>query len=107
MSVKQKPSAPAPLLRNVGTAPVIYFDSVPVFGAGIGGNIEVELGMRVMLPRSDGGVISECMCTAHLRCTTQAASLLAQSIQQALKLLEQQQADLQKAAQEAPAQLHS
>lgn len=108
MSVKGKAqAAPAPLLRNVGTAPVVYFDSVPVFGT-FGGVIEMELSTRVMLPKADGGVIVESMCSAHLRCPPAAAGQLIESLQRALKMLEQQVADAQKAPGEEPAQqLHS
>lgn len=99
MSIKGKTAPPMPVLRNVGTAPVVYFDNVPVFGT-YAGNIELQLSTRVMLPKPDGGVITETMCTAHLRCPPASAQQLIEVLQRALKMLEQQVTDMQKAAED-------
>ena len=108
MSVKAKGApAPAPLLRNVGNAPVVYFDNVPVYGTYMG-NIEIELSARALLPKTGDGVLVEAMCSGHLRCSPASAMQLIESLQRAIKLLEQQMADQQKAKPEEPAQpLHS
>lgn len=100
MSVKGRAAPPPiPVLRNVGSAPVVYFDNVPVFGT-YAGNIELQLSTRVMLPKPDGGVITETMCTAHLRCPPATAQQLIEVLQRSLKMLEQHQAEAMKAAEE-------
>jgi hypothetical protein len=92
MSIKGKPAAPgtALLLKNTSSAPVIYFDNVPVFGA-FSGNLEIELAARLLIPKADGSVVSEMSCAAHLRCSAQAALMLADALTKALDLLSRQQ----------------
>jgi hypothetical protein len=86
MAVNGKSSgASAPLLKNSAAAPVIYFDSAPVHGT-LAGNIEVELATRVLLPKSDGHVLAEMVCVAHLRCCPAAAQALMESLQHALAM---------------------
>lgn len=86
MSLKGKsaPSTP-PLLKNAALAPIIYFDSIPVFGA-LGGNIEVELAARLLMPKSDGSVAADMNCTAHLRCPLLAAMALRDALDKAIAM---------------------
>lgn len=93
MSTKPKPPsglAPAPLLKNAANAPFIYFDNVPVFGT-YAGNLEVELAARQLLPKPDGSVVADKACTAHLRCSPQAAIQLVDALQKALDMFSKQQ----------------
>lgn len=86
MSLKGRNPAPtAPLLKNAALAPVIFFDNVPVFGA-LGGNVEIELAARLLMPKADGGVGADMTCTAHLRGSLQAAVLLREALDKAIKM---------------------
>jgi hypothetical protein len=78
------------MLKNVATAPLIYFDNAPVHGS-FGGNIEVELTARYLSPRPDDSVIAEPVCVAHLRCTPQSAATLIDVLQRAIEIGKQQQ----------------
>lgn len=90
MSIKGKPTpGPAPLLKNASAAPVIYFDNVPVFGT-FSGNLEIELAARLLMPKADGHVVADMSCTAHLRCSPQAALMLVDALTKALDLLSRQ-----------------
>lgn len=87
MSIKGKPvSAPVPMLKNVGAAPVVYFDQVPVFGVSPG-IVEIELAARMLMPRGDNTVFVDMGCTAHLRCSPNAAIVLIDALQKALDML--------------------
>jgi hypothetical protein len=98
MSTKPKgPSAPAPLIKNASAAPFIHFDSVPVYGA-FAGSIEVELVARALMPKPDGLVVAEAICTGHLRCTPQAAMALADALEKAVAMHEKRLADEARAA---------
>lgn len=89
MSLKQKPAtAPLPLLKNAGAAPLVYFDSVPVYGT-FAGNLEIELAAR--MPKPDGTVIADMACTAHLRCSAPAARMLIEALTSALAMAERSQ----------------
>lgn len=92
MSLKGK-STPGtlPLLKNAAAAPLIYFDNVPVYGA-FSGNIEIELAGRMLMPRADGAVVAEMACTAHLRCSPNAAVILIEALTKALEMHTRQQA---------------
>jgi hypothetical protein len=94
MSTKPKPPAPgaAPLLKNAGTSPLVYFDKVPVFGT-YAGNLEIELAARMLMPKPDGGVVADMCCTGHLRCSPQAAIELIDALQKALDMLTAQQSE--------------
>ena len=86
MSIKGKPaSGPPPLLKNAASAPFIYFDNAPVFGT-FSGNIEIELAARMLMPKPDQTVAVEMACTAHLRCSPQAAAALLDGISKALAM---------------------
>lgn len=101
MSVKPgKPSATtAPMIKGSSTAPIVYFDNVPVMGT-FSGNIEVELSARALMPKPDGSVIAEMNCTAHLRCSPVAAAMLMDALQKSLAMLERQQKDMIREASE-------
>jgi hypothetical protein len=93
MSIKGKTSpAPLPLLKNAGAAPLVYFDAVPVFGT-FSGNIEIELAARMLMPKPDGSVIADMACTAHLRCSAQAAMGLIDALTKALDMLSKHQTE--------------
>lgn len=91
MSLKTKPgsNAPAPMLKNTGAAPLVYFDSVPVYGI-FSGNVEVELAARLLMPKPDGTVAADMGCTAHLRCSSQAAIMLIDALTKALDMMSKQ-----------------
>lgn len=92
MSIKGKATpATAPLLKNAGASPFIYFDSVPVFGTFLG-NIEVEIAARLLMPRADQTIGSDMASVAHLRCSPQAALALADALTRAVDMLNQQNA---------------
>lgn len=92
MSLKGKPSssAPAPLLKNAAAAPIVYFDNVPVFGT-FAGNLEIELAARLLMPKADGSVFADMTCSAHLRCSPQAALMLIDALTKGLDMLAKQQ----------------
>lgn len=96
MSLKGKTtSTPAPLLKNAAAAPFIMFDGVPVYGA-FSGNIEIELASRVLMPKADGqSVGADMVCTAHLRCSPQAAAALIDALTKALAMAAQVAASAQ------------
>lgn len=86
MAVQHKPTTgPTPLLKNAASAPMVYFDNVPVFGV-FAGNLEIELAARMLMPKPDGSVIAEMTCTAHLRCSPIAAVMLIEALQKALAM---------------------
>lgn len=90
MSIKGKPPAgPAPLLKNAATAPIVYFDGVPVYGC-FSGNLEIELAARMLMPKPDGSVVADMGCTAHLRCSPAAAAMLVDALTKALDMLSKQ-----------------
>lgn len=88
-----RPNAAPPLLKNASSAPFIYFDNAPLLGiAGVG--IEVELTAATIVPKADGAVTREAVCVAHLRCSPQTALGLIDSLQKALKMHNDQMAQL-------------
>jgi hypothetical protein len=91
MSIKGKDTpVPAPMLKNAASAPVIYFDNVPAMG-GFGGNVEIELAGRLLMPGRDGvSVTIDMGCVAHLRCSRDAAAMLRDSITKVLEMLDNQ-----------------
>lgn len=102
MAVEQKPRvAPPPLLKNSPQAPFVYFDSAPVHGV-MNGNIEIELASRTLLPKADGSVLAEAVCTAHLRCTPMAAQQLIDALKHAIELHAKQSSDFLAQAHDLP-----
>jgi hypothetical protein len=89
MSLKSPPSSSAPMLKNVATAPLVYFDNVPAFGT-CNGSITVELATQALIPKPDGTCITDLMCTAHLRCSPMAAKILIASLTNAIEMMEKQ-----------------
>lgn len=75
----------------VTSAPFIYFDYVPTHGI-LGGAVQIELAARIIVPLEDGGVQTHTIDTARLRCSPTAARFLKDSLEAALKMLEQPQA---------------
>lgn len=95
MSLKGRPSTPsaAPLLKNASAAPFVYFDNAPLYGvAGMG--IEVELTAASIVPKGEGAVMRETVCVAHLRCSPHAAVTLIDSLQKAVQMYKDKQAEL-------------
>lgn len=91
---KSSASAPGPLLKNAAAAPVVYFDNVPVFGT-FGGNIEIELAARLLMPKADGSVFADMSCTAHLRASPAAIAMLMDACEKALAMHARQQGEQQ------------
>lgn len=90
MSVKGKTSAaPPPLLKNAAAAPFIYFDNAPLYGVA-GTGIEIELTAATIIPKTDGSIAREAVCVGHLRCSPQAAVVLADSLQKAVVMYQKQ-----------------
>lgn len=78
-----------PATRNIATAPMIYFDNVPTFGA-MNGVVELDLAARVLVPQDNGGPKNELACVGHLRCSILSVALLRDVIDQALAMAEAQ-----------------
>jgi hypothetical protein len=66
-------------------APIIYFDGAPNFGNN-NGIVNVTLATSRHLGNAAGGVTSDVLAVAHLRCTVQAAINLRKAIDDALLL---------------------
>ena len=80
-----------PKIKNVATAPMVYFDAIPTFGV-MGEVVEIDLAARVLVAYAEGDVRGEAVCVAHLRCNANAAASLMQTIDKALKMKQQLQA---------------
>ena len=80
-----QPQAAPTLLKNSGLAPFVYFDCAPVFGT-LGGVIEVELAVRMLMPRTDNTVANEFQCAAHLRSSVQGAMQLRDALDKAIAM---------------------
>lgn len=90
----------APLLKNASAAPFVFFDNVPLYGT-FGGNVEVELAARVLMPKPGNQVAVELVCAAHLRCSPASAMMLIDALQKSLALFDRQQADIKAAREDA------
>jgi hypothetical protein len=71
-------------------APVVSFDIAPAHGV-LGGVVQVELASRTLNPLADGSVDIKFVTTGRLRCSPAAAMQLRNSLDAALRMLEQQQ----------------
>ncbi len=93
VNVKSKtPPSVAPVLKNAAAAPFIYFDTVPCFGF-YAGNLELELGARVLMPKADGQTVAtDLVSVAHVRCNVGAAVALIDALQRGLEMMKRQQA---------------
>jgi len=94
--VTDKPSAkPGDLVYedSGAAAPLVYFDIVGAYGT-MNGSIELELATRILIPRSDGTTEVKFISSGRLRCTQNAAINLRNSLDSALKMLEQPQPNM-------------
>lgn len=80
-----KPARPA--LKNASSAPVIYFDAAPALGQS-NGVVAIVLSTMMLSPQTDGQVITDAACVAHLRGTTAAIKSLRDACDKALAMLE-------------------
>jgi hypothetical protein len=71
-------------------APVVYFDISAAHGI-MNGAIQVDLAHRILTPLPEGGVNISFTTSARLRCSPTAAKALRESIDAALKMMEQPQ----------------
>jgi hypothetical protein len=71
-------------------APVVSFDIAPAHGV-LGGAVQVELASRTLNPQADGSVDIKFVTSGRLRCSPAAAMHLRNSLEAALKMLEQPQ----------------
>ncbi|HVV43294.1 MAG TPA: hypothetical protein VHC94_19770 [Nitrobacter sp.] len=71
-------------------APVITFDIAPAHGV-LAGGVQVELALRTLNPLPDGSVETKFVTSGRLRCSAAAAMHLRNSLDAALRMLEQPQ----------------
>ncbi|MGN6114363.1 MAG: hypothetical protein ACTHN2_02495 [Nitrobacter sp.] len=71
-------------------APVISFDIAPAHGV-LAGTVQVELASRTLNPLADGSVEIKFVTSGRLRCSPAAAMHLRNSLDAALRMLEQPQ----------------
>jgi len=88
-----KPPPPAPLIyEDTGAAaPLVYFDIIGAYGT-MNGSVELELATRILVPKPDGTTEVKFISSGRLRCTANAAMNLRNSLDAALKMLEQPEA---------------
>ena len=90
----QESSNPPPdllIYEDTGSsAPLVYFDIVGAYGT-MHGAIEVELATRILVPRPDGATEVKFLSSGRLRCSSHAAGNLRNSLDAALKMIEQPQ----------------
>jgi hypothetical protein len=70
-------------VKDAVRAPVIYFDGVPTFGFN-NGIVNLMLAVGLILPTRDGGIVTELVAAAHLRCNIAAAAQLRDTIDKAM-----------------------
>lgn len=73
-----------------GDAPLVYFDISAAHGV-MNGAIQIELASRVLVPGHADAVDTRFRATGHLRCSPAAAMHLRDSLNAALKMLDQPQ----------------
>jgi hypothetical protein len=71
-------------------APVVSFDIAPAHGV-LAGTVQVELASRTLNPLADGSVEIKFVTSGRLRCSPAAALHLRNSLDAALRMLEQPQ----------------
>ena len=75
--------------EDTGAAtPLVYFDIVGAYGT-MNASIEIELATRILIPKGDGSTEVKFVSSGRLRCTQNAAVNLRNSLDAALKMLEQ------------------
>lgn len=82
------PSAPkssAPLVKNVASAPFVFFDAAPVFGVNAG-VVQVALTANATSIKADKTVGVDMVAVAHLRGSLQAAVSLRDALDQAIAM---------------------
>jgi hypothetical protein len=83
--------APTFIYDDTGaSAPFFYFDIIAAHGT-MNGAIQIELASRILVATTNGGVIPKFISSGRLRCSPLAATNLRNSIDLALKMLEQPQ----------------
>jgi hypothetical protein len=87
-----KPSADLIYEDTGAMAPLVYFDIIGAYGT-MHGAVEVELATRILVPKPDGSTEVKFLSSGRLRCSPTAATNLRNSLDAALKMLEQPQAD--------------
>jgi hypothetical protein len=70
--------------------PIVYFDIVAAHGV-MNGAVQIELSTRTLIATPDGGVKIKFISSGRIRCSPAAAGQLRNSIDLALKMLEQPQ----------------
>ena len=86
---KVSPAA-LPPTRDSDATPFLYFDVVTAYGT-YNGAVQIEVASRIIRATPDGGVIIEFLNTAHIRCSPNAATILRNILDAALKTLERPQ----------------
>lgn len=79
-----------PPFEDTANAPFIYFDISPAYGI-LNGAVQVELASRILIPDASGPIEIRYRTSGHLRCSPTAAALLRDTLDAALKMLEQPQ----------------
>ena len=95
-----KPARPE--LKNIASAPVIYFDAAPALGQA-NGVVSIVLSAMLLSPMTDAQVVADGGCVAHLRGTPAAMKSLREAIDKALGMVGQGTADIDLAASPAEA----
>jgi hypothetical protein len=91
LSDPETTEAPAIIYDDTGgTAPFVYFDIIAAHWT-MNGAIQIELASRILVATPDGGIIPKFISSGRLRCSPLAATNLRNSIDLALKMLEQPQ----------------
>lgn len=81
---KHQPSR-QPIIKNVTTAPLLYFDQAPTLG--FSNNVgEIDLSARVSSLFGDGDIRQDMICVAHLRGSMEAFVSLRNAIDKMLKI---------------------
>lgn len=75
------------IMKNSTSAPIVYLDWVQALGI-INGVVELECAAQVLVPKENGQVQADTVCTAHLRCSVAAANNLMEAIGKALAMLQ-------------------
>lgn len=86
MPIDPKPlNKPAPLVCDVLHAPLLYFEEVPNFG-NCNSVLHITLATYRHIPNNKGGVTTDLVVEASLRCNMQAALALRKALDDALLL---------------------
>ena len=97
-----KPAPSRPALKNIASAPVIYFDAAPALGQA-NGVVSIVLSAMLLSPQTDAQVVADGACVAHLRGTPAAMKSLREAIDKALGMVGQGPGEIDLAASPAEA----